>query len=145
MKKMSLKIKPGTQKTESCNNLSRKFLIRTKWHKIINQTNEKKKSRTSKKTKIGEAVVLRVFDIKNVGVIAGCAVKDGRCSRDSSLVIWRGKNKIGEGTIKSLQREKKTVKEVHAGFECGFLIDGFSDWAVDDRVECFLEVLETKK
>ncbi|HXW85929.1 MAG TPA: translation initiation factor IF-2 [Candidatus Bathyarchaeia archaeon] len=89
--------------------------------------------------KIGEASVLRVFDIKNVGVIAGVYVKEGRFTRDGSVVVWRGKEKIGKGKIVSLQREKKAVKEVHAGFECGFVIEGFTDWQVDDRVECFLE------
>jgi len=101
---------------------------------------ESKKEIKKVKTKIGEAVVLRVFNIKNIGVIAGCAVKDGRCTRDGSLVIWRGKEKIGEGKIRSLQREKKAVKEVHAGFECGFLVENFNDWAVDDRVECYVEL-----
>ena len=106
---------------------------------------ESKKEIKKVKTKIGEAVVLRVFDIKNIGVIAGCAVKDGRCSRDGSLVIWRGKEKIGEGKIRSLQREKKAVKEVHAGFECGFLVENFNDWQVDDRVECYIELAPEKK
>jgi len=36
------------------------------------------------------------------------------------------------------------VKEVHAGYECGFLIDGYSDWEPDDRVECFLEMPDDK-
>ncbi|MCK5632552.1 translation initiation factor IF-2, partial [bacterium] len=111
----------------------------------LEEYSESKKEIKKVNTKIGEAVVLRVFDIKNVGVIAGCAVKDGRCTRNSSLVVWRGKTKVGEGKIKSLQREKKTVKEVHAGFECGFLIDGFADWEVDDRVECYLEIAPDQK
>jgi len=92
------------------------------------------------RTKIGEAVVLRVFDIKKVGVIAGVIMRDGRFTRDGYAVIWRGKTKIGEGKITSLQRDKKSVKEVFAGFECGFMVDGFSDWAQDDRVECFIDV-----
>jgi len=91
-------------------------------------------------TKIGEAVVIRVFNIKNIGVIAGAQIKDGRFSRDGSVAIWRGAEKIGEGKIRSLQREKKTVKEVHTGFECGFMVEGFDDFEVDDRVECFLEL-----
>lgn len=93
--------------------------------------------------KTGEAVVVKVFVIKNLGTIAGAHVKSGRCSRDGKVTVWRGKYKIGEGPIKSLQREKKSVKEVHAGFECAFLIEGFDDWQVDDRVECYLEVAET--
>ncbi|MFC1841907.1 translation initiation factor IF-2 [Candidatus Dependentiae bacterium] len=99
---------------------------------------ESKKEIKKELKKVGEAVVLRVFDIKNVGVIAGCAVKDGRFSRDGSVVIFRGGRKVGEGKIKSLQRENKMVKEVHAGFECAFLVDGFSEWEVDDKVECYL-------
>lgn len=92
--------------------------------------------------KTGEAVVLKVFDIKGLGVIAGAQVKSGICSKSGSMVIWRGKYKVGEGAIKSLQRDKKTVKEVHAGFECAFMVDGFNDWQVDDRVECFMEATE---
>jgi translation initiation factor IF-2 len=94
--------------------------------------------------KIGEAVVLKVFDIKNLGVIAGAQVKDGRFSKDGTVIVYRGRQKIGEGKIKSLQRDKKTVKEVHTGFECAFLIDGIDDFQVDDRVECYLEVAEGK-
>jgi len=97
-------------------------------------------------TKIGEAVVRKVFDIKGVGVIAGCYVKDGRISRNGTITVWRGKQKIGSGPIASLQRERRVVKEVHAGFECGIVINGFTDWAVDDRAECYLEMaVEEKK
>lgn len=92
------------------------------------------------RTKIGEAVVLRVFDIKKVGIIAGAIMRDGRFTRDGYAVIWRGKTKIGEGKITSLQRDKKSVKEVFSGFECAFMVDGFTDWAEDDRVECFIDV-----
>lgn len=92
--------------------------------------------------KTGEAVVLKVFDIKSLGVIAGAQVKSGVCSKSGNVVVWRGKYKVGEGPIKSLQRDKKSVKEVHAGFECAFMVDGFAEWQVDDRVECYLEMNE---
>lgn len=91
------------------------------------------------RTKIGEASVLRIFDIKKIGIIAGCIVKDGRFVRNSFAVIWRGRSKIGEGKILSLQRDKRTVKEVFAGFECGFLVEGITDWQIDDRVECYID------
>lgn len=92
------------------------------------------------RTKIGEAIVRKVFDIKGVGVIAGSYVQDGRFSRDGQAVAWRGRQKIGEGRITSLQRDKKNVKEVHAGYECGFVIEGITDWHEDDRVECFIDL-----
>jgi translation initiation factor IF-2 len=87
----------------------------------------------------------RVFDIKGLGVIAGCYVKDGRITKDSTVVVWRGNQKIGEGSIKTLQRDKKAVKEVHSGYECAFMIDGVSDFQVDDRIECFVQVAEKPK
>jgi translation initiation factor IF-2 len=92
------------------------------------------------RTKIGEAVVLRVFDIKKIGIIAGSIIRDGRFTRDGQVVIWRGKTKVGEGKISSLQRDKKSVKEVFTGFECAFMVNGFTEWAEDDRVECFIDV-----
>ncbi len=90
--------------------------------------------------KIGEALVLKVFDIKGLGIVAGAQIKSGRFIRDGKVVVWRGKQKVGEGTIKGLQRDRKSVKEVHTGFECAFLVDGFDTWEIDDRVECFQEM-----
>lgn len=55
------------------------------------------------------------------------------------VVVWRGNRKMAEGKITSLQRDKNTVKEVHTGYECAFMVDNFTEWQVDDRVECFLE------
>lgn len=108
---------------------------------------EERDARTKKvtlvRTKIGEAEVIRVFDIKNIGIIAGAQVKDGRITREGILVIYRGGKKIGEGKLRSLQREKRAVKEVHGGYECGFMLEKYDDWAIGDRVECYVE--EPKK
>ncbi len=90
-------------------------------------------------TKIGDAIIRQVFSIKNVGVIAGCYVNDGRFTREGKVKVFRRDRKIGEGKILSLQRERKTVKEVHAGFECGIIVEGLEDFAVDDRIECYIE------
>lgn len=92
--------------------------------------------------KVGEAVVRKVFPIKNLGVIAGSYVKEGRFARDGKVIAWRGRKKLGEGLIKSLERDRNPVKEVHAGYEFAFLVEGMEDWEVDDRVECYLEVAE---
>jgi translation initiation factor IF-2 len=90
--------------------------------------------------KIGEAAIIKVFDIKGLGKVAGALVRSGRFVRDGKVVIWRGKQKVGEGTIKGLQRERKTVKEVHTGFEFALLVDGFDAWELEDRVECYQEL-----
>jgi len=93
--------------------------------------------------KKGEAVVRKVFDLKKKGVIAGCYVLDGVFANGDIAVCLRGGKEIGRGKIVSLQRERKTVKEVHAGFECGFVTDKFHEWRVDDAVQCFAQ--EKKK
>jgi len=97
------------------------------------------------RTKIGEAEVRKVFDVKNIGVIAGSYVKEGIFSRDGFVVGWHGRQKIGEGKIRSLQRDKKSVKEVHTGYECGFIVDGIDTWQEGDRVECFIDKPVEKK
>lgn len=93
--------------------------------------------------KVGEAIVLKVFEIKGLGVVAGAQVKTGKFVRDGKVIVWRNKQKIGEGKIKSLERERKSVKEIQAGFECAFLVEGFDAWQVDDKVECYQEIADT--
>lgn len=91
-------------------------------------------------TKIGDAIVRQVFAIKNVGVVAGCYVSEGRFTREGKVKVFRRNRKVGEGKILSLQRERKVVKEVHTGFECGIIVENLEDFAVDDRIECYIEM-----
>ena len=112
-------------------------------YKLLENLEERAKQPTEVQyvtKKIGEAVIRRVFRIKGVGVVAGSYLKDGRFTREGSVVAWRGNEKMGEGVIKSLERDRKPVKEVHTGFEFAFLIEGFDDWQVDDRAECFIMI-----
>jgi len=101
---------------------------------------KKVKKMQKKRIKSGEAEVIRVFKIKGVGTVAGSLVKKGRFFQGASVVVWRGDEKVGEGTIVSLQREKKSVKEATMGFECGFIVEKFNNWLVGDRVECYSEI-----
>jgi translation initiation factor IF-2 len=89
--------------------------------------------------KVGEAVVKKVFDIKGVGIIAGCYLRDGVLSRGNKVACMRGGKQVGEGRVVTLQRDRKAVKEIHAGFECGFSADGFTEWQEGDTVLCFAE------
>ena len=116
------------------------FDIIYKLLEYLEQFAESKRAQEYTNQKIGEAVVLKVFDIKGVGVIAGCRITDGKCTKDSSVVVWRGRYKIGEGKVTSLQRDKRTVKEVLNGFECGIGVESFTDFIVDDRIEISLSV-----
>lgn len=116
-------------------------------YKLLEQIEElAQKGKPVKKVlkKVGEALVLKVFDIKNLGIVAGARIVDGVCHKTSSVKVYRSNRNIGKGSISSLQRDKNNVKEVRKGFECAFMVDGFTDWLVDDRVECFDEVQEAE-
>ena len=91
-------------------------------------------------TKVGEAEVRVVFDIKKTGKIAGSYIKSGHFFRGAHVRILRHNKKVGEGKVKSLQRDRKSVNEISAGHECAFIVDGFNEWIEGDRVECLKAV-----
>ncbi|MCK9542973.1 MAG: translation initiation factor IF-2 [Novosphingobium sp.] len=90
--------------------------------------------------KIGQGSVIKVFNIKSLGKVAGVYVKSGKFIKDGKIVIIRDNQKIGEGQIKSLEREKRSVKEVNTGYEFALLTDDFQDWQLEDIIECYQEI-----
>jgi len=84
-------------------------------------------------------LVKKVFDLKKLGIIAGCSVQEGVVANGNKVVCMRGGRIVGEGIIKSLQKDRKVVKEVHAGYECGFVSNDFQDWVEGDLVNVFAE------
>ena len=85
----------------------------------------------------GRAVVRQVFKASNVGNIAGCYVTDGVIERGSKARVFRGDKQLFDGDIASLKRFKDEVKEVKLGFECGIVLEDFSDIQVDDTLEVY--------
>ena len=65
------------------------------------------------------------------------------CIRDR-IRILRDNVVIHTGTINSLKRFKEEVKEVKTGYECGVMIENYSDIKVNDIIETF-EVVESKR
>jgi len=92
----------------------------------------------------GYVEIREIFSISKIGNIAGCFVKEGLISRNSKIRILRDNIVIHNGTISSLKRFKNEVKEVKAGYECGIMIENYSDIKVNDIIETF-EVVETSR
>ncbi len=69
--------------------------------------------------------------------IAGCIVTDGVIHRRDRVRYLRNGQKIWEGNMASLRREKDDVNEVREGFECGILLDGWDEVAEGDTMEMF--------
>ena len=88
-------------------------------------------------TRIGEVEILQKFKISNVGIVAGCVVRDGKVTRKSKVKIMRGSDLVFEGEIESLKRVKDEVSEVRAGTECGIRIRNFSTIEPGDIMEIY--------
>ena len=92
---------------------------------------------------LGEAEVRAVFTIgKNA--VAGCYVTSGKVQRNCRVRVHRGKEKVYEGDLDSLRRNKDDVKEVATGFECGIGCDRFSSWQEGDRIEAYKLVTQRR-
>jgi translation initiation factor IF-2 len=85
----------------------------------------------------GRGEIRAVFTAGKKDKVAGVFITEGKATRNSSVRILRGKQKVYEGAVGSLRRFKDDVREVVTGFECGVGVDGFGDFQVGDVLEFF--------
>jgi translation initiation factor IF-2 len=90
---------------------------------------------------VGEVEVRAIFRASRVGTIAGSYVTDGRVTRGAKVRLVRDGAVVYDGTIASLRRGPDDVREVASGFECGIVLQNFSDIKEGDQ----LEVYETRQ
>ena len=88
----------------------------------------------------GNVEIREIFNISKLGNIAGCFVKEGYISRNSKIRLLRDSVVIHTGTISGLKRFKEEVKEVKSGYECGLVIENYSDIKVGDIIETYEEI-----
>lgn len=93
---------------------------------------------------LGQAEVRDTFSVPKVGTVAGCAVMDGKITRNALIRLLRDGVVIYTGTVSSLKRFKDDVKEVHKGYECGIGLTNYNDIKVADIIEAFEEVEEAR-
>jgi translation initiation factor IF-2 len=86
---------------------------------------------------LGKAEILDVFNISNVGKVAGCRVVEGKVERGAKVRLIRDDVVIHEGTLSTLKRFKDEVREVPAGQECGMAFANYQDIRAGDAIECF--------
>ena len=89
---------------------------------------------------IGHAEVRQIFKASQIGNIAGAFVLDGEFQRNCKIRISREGEQIYEGALASLKRFKDDVKEVKAGYECGFVFEDFDQMQELDIVEAYIMV-----
>ncbi len=93
----------------------------------------------------GNVEIREVFSISKIGNIAGCMVKEGIIGRNSKIRLLRDNVVIHTGNLTSLKRFKEEVKEVKNGFECGVMLENYSDIKIGDIIETFEEVKTERK
>ena len=86
---------------------------------------------------LGHAEVRQTFRASGVGTIAGSYVLDGIFERGCQARIIRDGIVIFDGNLASLKRFKDDVKEVRAGYECGFVFERYNDIKEGDQVEAY--------
>ncbi len=86
---------------------------------------------------LGTAVVKTVFKSSQLGNIAGCQITEGLIRRNCHAKLIRNNEVIWKGPIASLKRIKEDVRELSKGHECGILLQGFTDYKEDDRIQAF--------
>ncbi len=87
----------------------------------------------------GHAEVMQTFKAGKNTIIAGCRVTDGKITRSSSARVLRKNTKVFDGKIASLRRGKDDVREVASGYECGIVLEDFSEIEVGDIIESFTQ------
>ncbi|AHX11440.1 translation initiation factor IF-2 [Neorickettsia helminthoeca str. Oregon] len=93
---------------------------------------------------LGSALVKEVFTLSDKSSVAGCQVKSGVIKKSARIRIVRDGQILKDLSIKSLKRFKDEVKEVKPGYECGILLNGYSDFKVGDILESFESVSNEK-
>ena len=93
----------------------------------------------------GRAEIRQIFKVSRIGVVAGCAVLEGKILRGSHAHLVRGGKMIFEATVSTLKRMKDDVREVQTGFECGITLGDFRDYQVNDIIEAYVVEKVTAK
>ncbi len=85
----------------------------------------------------GFAEVRETFRLPSREVVAGLYVSDGKVTRNLSVRVLRNGAVIHDGRIGSLKRFKDDVREVIAGYECGLVVESFTDVQTGDSMEFY--------
>ena len=76
------------------------------------------------RTDLGKVKVLAKFlDDKSRQIIGG-RVTEGEVKKGAKIEVYRNEEKVGQGRMISLQRNKNEAEQVQKGEECGILFEG---------------------
>ncbi len=92
---------------------------------------------TYKEVITGHVEVREVFQVRRRNSVAGCYVRDGEVTRNDLVRVFREEEQITETKIASLRRFQEDAREVQTGFECGVVLEDFTDFQQGDLLEIY--------
>ncbi|KAK3376633.1 hypothetical protein B0T24DRAFT_524293 [Lasiosphaeria ovina] len=97
---------------------------------------------------VGEAEVLKLFPINLKGRvfknIAGCRVRNGQITRNSTCRVIRDGEEVFKGSIDTLKNGKKDMAEMRKGSECGISLEEWDELRVGDNIQVIEEIKEKR-
>ncbi|MBU2634999.1 translation initiation factor IF-2 [Patescibacteria group bacterium] len=104
---------------------------------------EKRVSSEVVRVDLGKVKILEIFLREKNRQIIGGKVIDGEARRGASIEVYRNEEKVGQGKIAKLQKEKKEIGEVGKGSECGILYQG--DTKIEEGDILHIYIKESRK
>ena len=92
----------------------------------------------------GTLEIRQLFKFSKVGMIAGCHVLSGVVKINDKARVVRDGIVIYNGSIKTLQHEKDSVKEISKDHDCGLTLENFQDYKEKDLIEVY-KLVEVKR
>lgn len=89
-------------------------------------------------TRLGLAMVKKVFKLGKAGRVAGCEVLEGCMRSTARMRVLRDREVVFDGHVGGLKLLKDDVQEVAAGKECGVSILDFENVQEGDTLECYV-------
>ncbi len=96
-------------------------------------------------TPLGNFHTVAIFRTESGRMVVGGKVTEGKIVSGAKAKVWRGEEPLGIGTVDSLQAGKQTVKDVHAGQECGISFKGKVKIQIGDRLEVYHEEVKERR
>ena len=92
--------------------------------------------------KLGQLKVLAHFLAEKNRQIIGGRVTEGKIEKKALIEVYRKEEKIGQGRMINLQRNKKDIDLVQKGDECGILFEGNVSIEEGDTLVFYIEKLQ---
>ena len=95
-----------------------------------------------KRVDLGKLKVLVIFFTRKNRQIVGARVIEGEIKRGTKIEVFRGEEKIGQGNLLNLQKNKKDIERAGKDEEVGILYEGEKKIEVGDTLLIFKEEKE---